>query len=330
MLSNALEIQEKLNALQRELHEALILNDENLKQAQAKIFDEREKVIQQWTKSECRSSPGSSSEGSSLSMNFWAKAIISALELYDKESPENIHFLGPYDAELLTKYLVSMKLNFLPHSQKLLLNFKENPFFEETVLWAELHYPLEEPEPEKKVKHKTQESNKSQSEEEEEEEDDDDEEHWTFSGVTWKPGYGPQDEEEDEEEEDAEKQEKSGSKRKRDESSEKSSPSKENSVVGPSMLGVFSVMPPHPNNDPEFLEKLEEELKEEDMDEEEAEAAMEEELAEAVDSWESEMDHREQLLSLLIEDIYTNPVEAILVGKADETEVPPAQKSKSE
>lgn len=329
MLANALEIQEKLNALQQELHEALLSNDEKLKQAQAKIFDEREKMIQQWSKSECHSSPHSSSDGSSLPMNFWAKAIISALELYDKESEENIHFLGPYDAELLTKYLVSMKVEFLPHSQKVILNFKENPFFEETVLWAELHYPLEETVPEKKVKHNSRETNDSQSEEEEEK-DEEDEEHWTFSGVTWKPGYGPQDEEEDEEEEDAEKQEKSGSKRKRDESSEKPSTTKETSVVGPSMLAVFSTMPPHPSSDPEFLEKLEEEYKEEDMDEEDAEAAMEEELAEAVDSWEGEMNHREQLLSLLIEDIYTNPVEAILVDKADVIEEPPAQKSKSE
>lgn len=319
-MDKALQIQEKLNALQQELHKSLVSTDEKLKEAQAKLFEEREKLIQEWTKQ---------GGASSSSVSFWAQAIISGLELYDKESDENVHFLGPYDVELLSKYLLSMKVEFSPHSQKLILEFKENPFFEETSLWAELHYALEKEKETEKEEMKasrkaatTKESQSEDDEDDEEEEDEEDEDQWTFSGITWKPGHGPEEEEdEDESQEDAGKK-----KRARTE--------EESKVRGPSMLGVFSIMPPHPNNDQEFLDMLEEEFKDEDIDQ--AEMAAAEELEDAIQSWESEMDHRDQLLSLLVDDIYVNPVEAILAGKgegseSDEVEEGPStKKSKPE
>lgn len=330
MSEKALQIQEKLNAIQQELHEALFANDEKLKQAQAKLFEDREKVIQECMQKGGFSFCGNVSQGSSSSsspMSFWAKAIISGLKLYDKEDEENVHFLGPYDEDLLSKYLLSMKVTFSPHSKKLILEFKENPFFEETTLWAELHYPLEKNKQEGKeggaattTTQPAESKSDSQSEQSDEEEEED-EGQWTFSGITWKPGHGP------EEEEDTEKRE-VGETKKRVRSEE------EAAVVGPSMLARFSEMPPHPNNDQDFLDMLEEEFKDEN-DPEQAEMAAAEELEDAIQSWESEMDDREQLLSLLIEDIYSNPVEAILADneedeKDGEGEVEALKKAKTE
>lgn len=292
MAEKAQSIQDRINVLQEEVHRDLLKNATGMDEARNKIFAAREKEIESLMAKDVQQ------PGTGLAPDFWAKAIISGLDTYDKESQANTHFLGPYDKELLNTYLISMKVENTLTSQKLVLHFKPNPFFEETSLWAELHFPPEDAK--------------------EADDDDESDDHWVFSGITWKPSHGPVDDEEDSADE---QDRQSSAKRERDDSSPSSS-----TTLGPSMLEVFSSMPPHPTKDEEFLAMLED-----DDDDEEAEDGLEE----AIENWEDEMQDREKLLSLLLEDIYQNPVEAILAAetlsaKEYNSDLPQSKKNKPE
>lgn len=291
MAEKAQSIQERINTLQEEVHRDLLENATAMDDARNKIYTAREKEIESLMTADV------TQPGTGLAPDFWAKAIISGLETYDQESDANTHFLGPYDKELLSTYLTSMKVEHTPSSQKLVLHFKPNPFFEESSLWAELFLPVDA-----------------------KDDNDDEDEHWVFSGVTWKPSHGPLDDDEDSEDE-PQADGQSQPKRSRDGNAPSSS-----TTVGPSMLEVFSSMPPHPTQDEEFLATI----KDEEDDEE-----SQDELEEAIDNWEDEMQDREKLLSLLIEDIYQHPVEAILAAQTlsnqqTESDLPQSKKNKLE
>eukprot|EP00796_Vickermania_ingenoplastis_P011728 gene11728-8073_t len=295
MSDRAKSLQEKINAAQRDIHQALLENAAKMGEERNQIYAARAEALKKMM-----AAPAGGSE--SLPQDFWARAIIAGLDSFG-DGEENTSFLGPYDAELLKSYLIDMKVVHSKSSQRLSFFFKPNPFFEETELWAELVSG-------DKGEEENAAASSGKKEDDEEEEEEEVEDHWTFSGVTWKPGHGPVDEEDEEEDEDDEGAPR-GTKRPRDNADAKDGAPV---VTGPSMLDVFSEMPPHPTKDKEFLSMLEDEENEED------EEGIEERMDEAIESWEEEMEDRERLLSLLLEDIFHNPAEAIMAAGDDKAQ----------
>lgn len=284
-LARAKEIQQQLVAHQLEVHAELVQNVIDTDKQRQKVYNDRDLAIQKLV------------DEKKVTQPFWANVIIACLTKYDVASAANTHFLGPYDAELLRAHLTQMHVEHKEGgATRLSLTFTPNPFFEETVLWAEM----------------TGEQHPAADGAAEDEEDEEDEGgQWVFSGITWKDGHGPEEDDEGEEEEEeegsgAQAPAAAGRKRPREEEGDndaKASASPRTSTTqGPSMLEVFGVMPPHPTRDDELLEMLENE------DEE-----GEEELEGAVEEWEMEMEDRERLLMLLLQDLYPNPEVALVV-----------------
>nr|CAJ2472584.1 unnamed protein product [Leishmania braziliensis] len=264
-MEKAKEIQTKLDSLQQEMYaevEACYMKYNKRRNA---IFTaRREAVSELMVKKE-------------LPANFWALALITQLQMKDRESTTTPHFLGPYDEELLKTYLEDIEVVYMEKGHRITLRFRPNPFFEETELWAEEVEMLD-------------------GESDEEDEVPHVEEGWRFSGVTWKDGHGPQlgDDEKTEEDDAA-----PGSKRPRS-SNGGSAASALSSTQGPSVLEVFSEMPPHPEED-------------EEMDEEDDDA-----MADAIEEWEAEMDDRKMLLSMVELLVHNDPVSAMRdVGAAE-------------
>lgn len=258
-MEKAKAIQEKLDELQQEMHAKVEACDVQHNKEKNAVFAARRAAIAELIAK--KEAPA----------NFWALALVHLLHMKDKESTTMPHFLGPYDEQLLNAYLEEVAVEYTEKGHKISLRFKPNPFFEESELWAEAVDVLDD----------------------EDDEDDDMppvEESWGFSGVTWKEGHGPKLEDEEEEDEEAGEDEAPGSKRAHAGSS--SGPSS-SAMHGPSVLEVFTEMPPHPEED--------EELDEEDDDV----------VADAIEEWEAEMDDRKMLLRLIELYIHHNPVEPI-------------------
>lgn len=275
-MERAQTIQDQLNKLQLDFHDKLEQRLEAHIKACNVIYDSRNKVIEKYMAEE-KVKPGTG-----LPANFWAKAILSGMRCLEKELGEDNQFLGPYDEELLLEYLESMDVEHTPKAQKLRFHFKPNPFFKEKCLWASLEY------------------SDADEEDEEDEMDSQDDEEWSFSGVTWLKGHGPQDEED-------EGKEISSDKRGRDADSS----GKKGTTRGPSFLEVFQTMPPSPHRDMELLNILQEEgIKEEDIYGE---------IEEAQVQWEAEMDDRKKVIAILMHEVYENPLleEAVSTGEKE-------------
>ncbi|KAG5506495.1 hypothetical protein JKF63_05998 [Porcisia hertigi] len=264
-MEKAKEIQEKLDNLQQEMHAKVEACDLKYSKEKNDIFAARREAIAGLIAKK------------ELPSNFWALALIALLQKKDHESATTPHFLGPYDETLLNAYLEDLEVKYTNKGHRITLRFKPNPFFEETELWAEAMDTLGE-----------------ECDEEEEEETPPVEEAWKFSGVTWKDGHGPQldDDEEEEDEEDDHEDGASAKKRPRT-SNGASAASTSSSVQGPSVLEVFSEMPPHPEED-------------EEMDEEDDDA-----VADAIEEWETEMDDRKMLLRMMELFVHHDPVSAL-------------------
>lgn len=116
---------------------------------------------------------------------------------------------------------------------------------------------------------------------------EDDDGDLSFSGITWKEGKGPapEAEEGDEEEEEGEEDK---NKRLRDDH-------------GPSLFEVFEKMGPHPEEDDQLLEEVEEE----------------EDLDEIIAEYEEEEHDRHDVLQCLVEEVWEKPVDC-LVGAVEE------------
>jgi hypothetical protein len=268
-MEKAQAIQDKLDDLQQEMHAKVEACDVKHNKAKNAVFAARRATIADLIAK--KEAPA----------NFWALALIHLLRQKDRESTTMPHFLGPYDEQLLKDYLEEIRVEYTDKGHKITLAFKPNPFFEETELWAEAVVGMPE-------------------DEEDEEDMPPVEEEWEFSGVTWKEGHGPR-VEDDDEEEDEEGGDAPGHKRPHaGGSSGSGAASSSSSLHGPSVLEVFSEMPPHPEDD--------EELDEEDDDV----------LADALEEWEAEMDDRKMLLRLMELYIHHDPVQAIQEAAAAE------------
>lgn len=213
-----------------------------------------------------------------LPRTFWADAIIAVLETPEGVEEKEGRLLGSYDAALLRDYLQEMRVKYTEEGVRVTLLFSPNPFFEETELWGEDRC------------YAAVDSDGDDDKEDNDEEDNADDEVCHFSGITWKPGHGPEgddDDNEDDRNNHSNGHGNTGRKRER-------SPS---GTRGWTFLDVFSKMPPHPEEDDLF-------------DEED-----EDELADAVESWEAEMEDRRDLLLTLVEDVWADPVAAIAAGQ---------------
>ncbi|KPI88164.1 hypothetical protein ABL78_2741 [Leptomonas seymouri] len=262
-MEKAKTIQDKLDDLQQEMHAKVAACDAKYNKEKNAVFAARRATIADLIAKK------------EIPANFWALALIRLLQLKDRESTTMPHFLGPYDEQLLQTYLEEVSVEYNERGHRITLHFKPNPFFEETELWAEAVEAVEE-----------------------DEEDEEDlppvEESWGFSGVSWKAGHGPRMDDDDEE---ASEDEALGKKRAHAGGSSANgaacASSSADAMHGPSVLEVFTEMPPHPEED--------EELDEEDDDV----------VADAMEEWEAEMDDRKMLLRLIELYIHHNPVEAI-------------------
>ncbi|CCW64474.1 unnamed protein product [Phytomonas sp. EM1] len=269
-----MDVQAEIDQLNQKLHDEVEASDVAFDLKKNPIFESRNKTIADLIASK------------DLPETFWATTLVALLQLKAKAEETFPHFLGPYDEELLTKYLTGMKVNYTDKGHKISLFFSPNPYFKETELWAEV---LDVMAPGG--------STKEQSNDDEEEEW---EEQMNFSGVTWSPGYGP--ECDDEKSQDGEQEDAGHKCAKDDEAHTKCSheePAVENlpssnhhsgGKQGPSVLEVFSLMPPFPEEDSELCSG---------DDDEGA-------LMEAVTEWEDEMEDRKLLLSTMVE-AYYNP-----------------------
>lgn len=288
-MEKAQEIQARLDELQRELHAKVDACDAKYNEAKNAVFAAR------------RTALASLMASKEAPTNFWAQALIALLKQKDQESATMPHFLGPYDEKLLLTYLEDIAVVYNGATgHRITLRFKLNPFFEETELWAEaVEMPVE-------------------AVDDEDEEDDvppPTEESWSFSGVTWKAGHGPQlpdeDEEDEEDEEEGDNQEAPG--RKRVHANGGGASSSPSAVQGPSVLEVFGEMPPHPEED------------------EDLESADDDELADAADEWESEVSDRKMLLRMMELFVHHNPVSALRgPSETDAAVEPPLRKAKME
>ncbi|KPA75245.1 hypothetical protein ABB37_08552 [Leptomonas pyrrhocoris] len=266
-MEEAKAIQDKLDELQQEMHAKVEACDVKFNTAKNAVFAARRETIADLIAKK------------QVPANFWALALIRLLQLKDRESTTMPHFLGPYDEELLKTYLEEIRVEYNEKGHKITLHFKPNPFFEETQLWAEAVEVMD-------------------AEDEDEEDLPPVEESWSFSGVTWKEGHGPRiaDEDDEDDEEGDSEDDAPGKKRTHAAAAPAagaSTASSADAMHGPSVLEVFTEMPPHPEED--------EELDEEDDDV----------MADAIEDWEAEMDDRKMLLRLIELYIHHNPVEAI-------------------
>ncbi|CAG9573203.1 conserved hypothetical protein [Leishmania major strain Friedlin] len=256
-MEKAKEIQSKLDSLQQEMHAKVEACDVKYSKEKNAIFAARRAVIAELIAKK------------EMPANFWALALIALLQMKDRESTTTPHFLGPYDEELLKTYLEDIEVLYTEKGHRITLRFKPNPFFEETELWAQA-------------------SEIMNHEAGEEDEMPPAEESWGFSGVTWKDGHGPQLDEDEEEEEDG-----APGKKRPHPSSGGLDASASSLTQGPSVLEVFSEMPPHPEED-------------EEMDEEDDDA-----VADAIEEWEEEMADRKMLLRMVELFVHYNPVSAL-------------------
>lgn len=265
------KVQDQIDALQRKLHAAIAESDYSFDEKRAAVLAERDAAVR------------SMIANGELSEDFWGTAVVSFLTLRHKENEAVSPFIGPYDAHLLKKYLLDVNVTFMPKGFLLTMKFRENPFFEETELSAEV----------KRVSTKEDDDQPQQDGAAETSEDDVEDEGMAFSGITWKPGHGPTDNDE-EAEEDGEGKGNKKRAREGEEPEKQATADGDGGVTrGPSMLDVFSKMSPHPEDD-EGLDDLDED-----------------ELAEAIDEWEGEIDDRKLLLSLLAEEMLMSPHAAI-------------------
>ncbi|KAG5480047.1 hypothetical protein LSCM1_06469 [Leishmania martiniquensis] len=263
-MEKAKEIQARLDNLQQEMHAKVEACDLKHSKEKNSIFAARRATIAALIAEK------------ELPANFWALALIALLRMKDMESATTPHFLGPYDELLLKTYLEDIEVVYTEKGHRITLRFKPNPFFEESELWAESVERLSD-------------------ETDEEDEAPPGEESWEFSGVTWKDGHGPQ---LDGEEEEAEGENGAPGSKRPHPSSDGMTASASSSTQGPSVLEVFSEMPPHPEDDAE-------------MDEEDDDA-----IADAIEEWESEMDDRKLLLRMIELFVHYNPVSALRDGGA--------------
>lgn len=305
--TEAQAIQQDIDALQQELHDQVLASDADFNQRKNEIYAERRAHIAELIKS------------NKLSSDMWARSIIAMLTVRDKENPYVPRFLGPYDETLLREYLADMNVDYTRTGYKITLSFRENPYFAESELWAECVEELSAKESKKDGPRESLDDgvalNGAGSHGENDDENELMDEMWTFSGVTWKDGHGPEmpdvDDSSDSDEDDDAKDE--GNSRAHDTVSDNRKRQREevdnangerSRTRGPSMLEVFSVMPPHP--------ELDEELAEEDEDD----------LAEAVDGWEDEMQDRKTLLDMLAEDVFADPLRIIASSAGDDRNEP--------
>ncbi|RNE97043.1 putative nucleosome assembly protein [Trypanosoma rangeli] len=240
-----------------------------------------------------------------LPRTFWADAIIVALETTEEAGSEGGRLLGTYDAALLREHLRDMRVEYTEAGMRVTLEFAPNPFFEETVLWGEdRHYAVDndEGEVDKEKEDNCEGKHKDDNDVRDDEGDVDD--VCRFSGVTWKPGHGPEDVSDGDNADADTTKRGAGLKRER-------SPL---TTRGWSFLEVFSKMLPHPEDDEAF----------DDADEDE--------LADAVENWESEMEDRRDLLLTLVEDVWRDPVAAFTrYGEGrDNSSGPELQKTRPE
>ncbi|EKG01647.1 hypothetical protein TCSYLVIO_007348 [Trypanosoma cruzi] len=282
----AREIQTRIDLLQAELHKHVknVVVAGNLKRNAH--YTARQEII---TKA---------IESGELPRTFWADAIVAALETPEVAEGNEGRLLGNYDAALLREYLQEVKVEYTEAGVKVMLTFAPNPFFQETVLWGEeRHYAGDEEEEEGKGKDSDNETkNKNNDKDEDDDADNDADDVCRFSGITWKPGHGPEDDGNDHHSGGGGNagmdKGRNGTSRKRERSPA--------TTQGWSFLDVFSKMLPHPEEDEAFDE------------------ADDDELADAVENWESEMEDRRDLLLTLVEDVWLDPIAALMRKRAEE------------
>ncbi|KAH9601126.1 hypothetical protein LSM04_002538 [Trypanosoma melophagium] len=303
--SPARTLQSQIDVLQRELYEGVtkLFADGNVKKNT--YYTDRHKVITEAIRN------------GQLPRTFWADAIIAALQTPEpltdnnnnndnNENDMNDRLIGPYDAQLLREYLEDMRVVYTDVGVRVVLQFKPNPFFEETELWGEeqqhgavkCHSHGDDCGCEKKEENNNSndDNNGNNNKDGEEEEDERDDGNCYFSGITWKPGHGPIMDDDDDNNNDNNSNNKDGErKRPRTSTDAASTPTR-----GWSFLDVFSKMLPHPADDEAFDEEDEED---------------DEDFEEAVEKWETEMEDRRELLMLLVEDVWMDPVAAYTKGK---------------
>jgi hypothetical protein len=177
--------------------------------------------------------------------SFWALVFQSHQDLKEEG------LIGPYDDRIF-QALEDFKVEFLPEGKtRIEMKFKQNDFFEDKVLWAEAVSG----------------------------EDD----AMEFSGVRWKDGMGPLDEEEAEEEDRRVGQKASKAPNQKDR--------------GPSFFTFFEALPPTP----------------EEVDEEEG-GLDDDEFAEVEEEYAQELQDRSEVFDCIVEEIWTDPV-GVFMGK---------------
>ncbi|KAG8343936.1 hypothetical protein ERJ75_000886200 [Trypanosoma vivax] len=216
-----------------------------------------------------------------LPRTFWADAVIASIDLADKQSNFDVakdgdkcQTLGPYDVPLLRNYLEDMKVTFTEKGTRLSLHFAANPFFEEPELWAEV---TRGPQRDTDV---ATEGFEDHGDKDDHSVDSSEDDLFVFSGITWKPGHGPLDDESDGDEDDKIQQQ------------------TEEVTRGWSFLDMFSDMPPPPEV-------------------EEFEGVDTSEFLRESDDWQMEADDREQMFRLLVEEVWANPLAVLLDGGRD-------------
>lgn len=279
----AADVQDSVDTLQRKMHSEVAVSDAEANRRKDIIFSARRTAINSYI------------ANGELPATFWAEALINVLRMSAGRDTYMPEFMGPYDEALLREFLQDFSIHYSDGRHRLTLHFKENPYFEETELWAEcieVHLP---------IRHLAEEDDEDEEDENEEIEEEDEEEpapdeedSWIFSGVTWKAGYGPPS---DAESDCCEEQGRNADmglndpKKKRVRDAESGDGK---SHRGHSVLEVFGVMPPHPMSD--------EMMRNED----------EEGVREAVEEWEEEMADRRLLLRLMEFKVHYNPLPAVL------------------
>ncbi|CCW66388.1 unnamed protein product [Phytomonas sp. Hart1] len=271
-----MDTQAQIDQLQQKLHDEVESSNVAFDLKKNSIFESRNNAIISLITSK------------DLPEAFWATTLVTLLKLRANTEETFPHFMGPYDEELLTKYLKDIKVSYTEKGHRISLFFLANPYFKETELWAEV---LDVMTPGS--------SDMLHSDAEEEEEEW--EEKINFSGITWNPGHGPEGDDEksqDSEHEEVEPKcatENATHKKRTHENPTVDNPPSGNNhsgeKQGPSVLEVFSLMPPSPEEDSELCSE---------DDDEDA-------LIEAVNEWEDEMEDRKLLLSTMTE-AYYNPI----------------------
>nr|CCC89357.1 conserved hypothetical protein [Trypanosoma congolense IL3000] len=297
-------LQDSIDKLQEDMHDRLTEVAIQGDMKKNECYEVRHKVISNAIKS------------GQLKPTFWADSIIAALgaapcpstgatgQAVGREGKHNTcsdgddceFALDSYDTELLRSHLRDMNVKYTETGVRLELIFSPNPFFEETSLWIE------------ELRRHTRDGNgglaggATQDSKEDggahkndsgETEEDDDEllDEFKTSGVTWKEGGRPVTGGEGDEGGNGVPGER------------RAGPISSSEIWESNFFGLFSSVPPHPED--EFS-----------VDSDDSDGV--DELEDDVEEWEEDMRQRKELLSVLIEAVWEDPLKALGLGRGKE------------